>query len=136
VPVTYHIDAAKKLVRTTCSAPVTFAEVIDHFRILREDPACSGNLDVLLDVSGADSLPEASQLGMVNAELGTVCSKVQFGLFAIVAARDAMFGMMRVFEVRASQYFRAIRVFRDTAAAEAWLASQPAPSEPEHSLPT
>jgi hypothetical protein len=34
-----------------------------------------------------------------------------------------MFGMMRMFEVFAGKHFRAIRVFRDLTAAEAWLVS-------------
>lgn len=124
VPVTYSIDGARKLIRTACTSPVKFAEVIDHFRMLKEDPACSGHLDVLLDVSGADLLPDSNQFGAVIAELESVRAKVQFGMCAIVANRDAMFGMMRIFEVHAGQHFRAIRVFRDAAGAEAWLVSQ------------
>jgi hypothetical protein len=125
VPVTYKIDAARKLIRTTCGRPLTFAEVIDHFRMLKADPACVGHLDVLLDVSDADALPVSSQLGPVSAELEAVRAKVEFGVCAIVATRDAMFGMMRMFEVAAGPYFRAIHVFRGVVEAQAWLASQP-----------
>jgi hypothetical protein len=124
VPVTYQIDAARKLLQTTCSAPLTFAQVIEHFRALKEDPACAGHLDVLLDVSTADTLPVSSQLGPISAELGAVRSKVQFGNCAIIAPRDAMFGMMRIFEIAAGSYFRAIRVFRTAADAEKWMSSQ------------
>jgi hypothetical protein len=123
MPVIYKIDAARKLIHTTCTRPLTFTEVIEHFRTLKEDPACTGHLDVLLDVSGADTLPLTSQMGPISAELDAVRAKVQFGLCAIIATRDAMFGMMRVFEVIAASYFRAIRVFRDAAEAQAWLDS-------------
>jgi hypothetical protein len=95
--------------------------VIHHFRTLKDDPACSGRLDVLLDVSDADSLPAATQLGAVATELAVVRAKVQFGSCAVVATRDAMFGMMRMFEVLAARYFEAIHVFRSSAEAEAWL---------------
>ncbi len=124
MPVTYRIDADRKVIRTTCSSPLKFAEVVDHFRTLKDDPAASGPLDVLLDVSEADGLPASAQLGAVSAELGAVREKIQFGVCAVVAPGDAMFGMMRVFEVFAGRYFRAIRVFRTMAEAEAWLVAQ------------
>ena len=130
MPVTYSIDAATKTIRTTCSRPLTFAEVIDHFRRLKEDPVCSGSLDVLLDVSDADLLPQTTQLGAVAAAVSAVRSKVQFRACAIVASRNAMFGMMRVFAVLTSDYFGATRVFRSMAEAEAWLAAQPREVDP------
>ena len=125
MPVTYKIDAARRLIHTTCSRPLTFTEVIEHFRTLKEDPACTGHLDVLLDVSEVDALPDSRQFGPVSAELDAVRAKVQLGLCAIIATRDAMFGMMRMFEVAAEPYFRAIRVFRGALDAQAWLVSQP-----------
>jgi len=124
MPVTYSIDTPGKIIRTTCSRPLKFEEVIEHFQTLQKDPACTGYLDVVLDVSDAEATPESSQLGSVKAELAAVREQVQFGICAIVAGRDAMYGMMRVFEVFAGQYFRAIRVFHGSAEAEAWLASQ------------
>ena len=107
-----------------CLGPITIADVIGHFRELKDDPACTGYLDVLLDVSEVDSLPESDQLRVVNSELLAVCAKMEFGMCAIVAKRDAMFGMMRVFGVLAEKNFRAIRVFRETSEAEGWLISQ------------
>jgi hypothetical protein len=40
--------------------------------------------------------------------------------------------MMRVFEVGAASYFRAIRVFCDATEAEAWLTSMQAGENPGH----
>ena len=124
MPVTYTIDVEGKLIRTTCTNPLTLPDVLGHFRALWADPAFSAGLDVLLDVSAADSLPDRAQLGTVTAELGTLFGRTKFGACAIVASRDAMFGMMRIFEVFAARYFRAIRVFRELAEAEQWLHSQ------------
>jgi hypothetical protein len=123
VPVTYSIDSASGLIRTTCSGPVTLKEVIEHFRTLRQDPLYIEGLDVLLSVSDADLIPESSNLDRVVTELRTFQEEVPFRLCAIVAAGDTMFGMMRMFEVFAGKYFRAIRVFRDLTAAETWLVS-------------
>jgi hypothetical protein len=124
MPVTYRIDAEGKTIRTKCSGLVTLQQVIEHFQMLKKDPACAGLLDVVLDVSEAESPPESGQLGSIKEELSGIGDQVQFGVCAIVAGRDVMYGMMRVFEVYASPYFRAIRVFRESAEAEAWLASQ------------
>jgi hypothetical protein len=124
MPVIYKIDPVRRVIRTTCSDPLTLGEVVEHFKMLSEDPDCAGHLDVLLDLGETRSLPASRQLGAVNTALETVREKVQFNLCAIVAKTDAMFGMMRMFEVLAGRYFGAIRVFRDAAQAEAWLLGQ------------
>lgn len=124
MPVTYIIDATRKLIRTTCSGSVTLEDVVDHFAKLEGDSACAGHLDVMLDVREADSLPESNQLKIVNSHVAALRAKVEFGMCAIVVNRDAMFGMMRMFSVFAERNFRAIRVFRGSAEAEAWLTPQ------------
>jgi len=131
VPITYVIDSSEKIIRTTCASPLTFEQVIGHFQTLQQDPACAGYLDVLLDVSEADALPESGQFGAINAELAAIRSKTQFGICAIVATRDAMFGMMRMFEVLARPYFLATRAFRARPESEAWLAEQRRAGNPE-----
>jgi hypothetical protein len=50
--------------------------------------------------------------------------KVRFHACAILVCGDALFGMMRVFEVQGEPFFRATRTFRIAKEAEAWLASQ------------
>jgi hypothetical protein len=124
MPVTYSIDVTRKLIRTTCSGAVTFAEVQDHFRSLSEDPACSGRLDVLLDLGETKSLPETHQLQSLGLALGMVRRRAQFGDCAIVGRGDALFGMMRMFAVFAEKHFREIQVFRMVAEADRWLMSQ------------
>jgi len=124
LPVEYSIDSARGLIRTTCSGSVTVKEVVEHFRTLRKDPLFTGKLDVLLNVSDANLLPETSDLGRVVAELRAFEGESPFRACAIVASSVPMFGMMRMFEVFARNNFRAIRVFRDAAAAETWLVSE------------
>jgi hypothetical protein len=121
VPVTYKIDVQRRLIHTICSGPVELSEIAEHFRMLLEDPACVGPFDVLLDVSEQKNIPISLQLGAVTREIAAVRQKVQFGSCAIVAPGDVMFGMMRMFEIFATPYFKAIRVFRSLAAAQAWL---------------
>jgi hypothetical protein len=125
--VTYTIDANERLIRTLCSGFVTLNEVAAHFHELAGDPACPSYLDVLLDLQATDSLPRKGELQAVTVELARVRAKVRFGLCAIVVQRTVLFGMFRMFEVMAQDYFTAIRVFRVAAEAEAWLASQRLP---------
>jgi hypothetical protein len=124
MPVVYQIDGDRKIIRTRCIDPLTVEEVLEHFRTLERDSNCPERLDVLLDVSEATSVPLSENLRQVTREIGRVRSRVQFGTCAIVASKDALFGMMRMFEVFAGNYFRETRVFRVLAEAEAWLASQ------------
>jgi len=123
MPVTYSIDPVRKLIRTTCSGQATLQEIIDHFQTLSTDPQCAGSLDVMLDVSGSELFPDSQNLARVVTELAKVSEKIQFRLCAINAGQDTMFGMMRMFEVYAGKYFKAVRVFRSPADIEKWLDS-------------
>ncbi|HXZ28908.1 MAG TPA: hypothetical protein VEG08_13025 [Terriglobales bacterium] len=127
MPVTYQIDAGSRLIRTRCTGQVTLQEVVDHFRELEQDPACPDRPRVFLDLSEVDSLPEPVQLGAVIQELERIRPRVRFDACAILATRDALFGMMRMFEAMSESYFRVTRTFRVAGEAEAWLAAQQAP---------
>lgn len=121
MPVTYFIDTTKRLIHTVCAGPVCLEDVVDHFSALKNDPACIGSLNVLLDVSAVESVPESKQLRVVVSQIAAIRQKAQFQLCAIIAERDAMYGMMMVFRVFAERWFREIRVFRKVTEAEAWL---------------
>ena len=124
MPVTYKIDAKKKTVRTKCVGLVTLQEVVDHFRILEQDPDCPDILDVFLDLSEMDSLPETREISTVINEVKRIRGQVRFGACAILASREALVGMMRVFEAMAEECFRVTCTFRVANEAEAWLVSQ------------
>ena len=87
MPVTYSIDTPGKIIRTTCSRPLKFEEVIEHFQTLQKDPACTGYLDVVLNVSDAEATPESSQLGSVKAELAAVREQVHLHVAHLVRER-------------------------------------------------
>ena len=124
MPVKYQIDKAHRIIRTRCTGPVTIEEVVEHFRVLERDPDCPDRVDVLLDLSEETSIPTKENLQQVTGEIKRIRGRVQFGTCAIVACTDALFGMLRMFEVFAEQYFRESRVFRTASEAEAWLDSQ------------
>lgn len=124
MPVQYQIDKANRIIRTRCTGMVTIEEVLDHFRVLERDPECPDRVDVLLDLREETSIPERANLQKITDEIRRIRGRVQFGTCAIVACTDALFGMLRMFEVFAEQCFRKSCVFRTADEAEIWLASQ------------
>jgi hypothetical protein len=124
MPVVYQIDKIQRIIRTKCVGYVTLDEVVDHFRVLEQDPDCQEPLDVLLDLTETTSLPGSRELRVVSQELNRIRPSIRFEACAIVTDRPALFGMARMFEVFAAGYFRVTRVFRALCEAEAWLNSQ------------
>jgi hypothetical protein len=124
VPITYEIDGGRRLIHTRCVGATTFAEVMDHFRALRSDPAVPGRMNVLLDLSDQTSVPDSGQIKAVAVETGKLRDMVRWGALAVVAHSDVLFGMSRMLEVMAEPHFTTTRVFRERAPAEAWLRSQ------------
>ena len=123
VPVTYEISGDPGLIRTRCTGAVSFREVLDHFRALETDPSLPGRLDVLLDLAETTSLPESDQLRSIAGRIEQLLGRVRWGACAIVAKRDALFGMSRMFEVFSGSSFVETKVFREVGEAEAWLTS-------------
>ena len=124
MPVTYQIDRDRQLIHTKCSGPVTIEEVVAHFHTLEHDPACPPRLNVLLDLTSQTSIPKKQNLQDVVGEIKRVHATVEFGACAIVARQDALFGMLRMFEVFAQKFFRLTYVFRKIEDAQEWLAAQ------------
>jgi hypothetical protein len=121
MPITYQIDHAQQRIRTRCTGEVMLAEVQAHFTALSQDPSCPDRLDVLLDLSEMTNVPSSEQIGAVPIELARVAPRVRFRYCAIIASKEALFGMARMFEVFAEQYFVATRVYRTVAEGEWWL---------------
>ena len=121
MPITFSIDMRASLIRTIGVGDVTPAEVDDHFTELAKVWPRGAKLDVLLDLSGCTSLPEILQLRAVVSRIQMFGGRKRFGVCAIVARRELLYGLMRVFELLASHRFVAVRVFRNESAAMVWL---------------
>jgi hypothetical protein len=126
MPIHYEIEGASGFIQTTCSGPVTLEEVMEHFRTLRADPRLPAHPDVLLDLRETTSVPDREQIRSAAEGAGQLADVVRWGACAIVASRDVMFGMSRMFEVFAEQHFEATQVFRELGDAVAWLGSRSA----------
>ena len=124
MPIRHEIDRERCLIRTTCAGAANLEEVLRHFRQLEAEGDLPDPLDVLLDLSAVDSVPESDQIQRIAAEISRMLGKIRWGICAIVATRDLVFGVSRVLEARSEEFFVATQVFRDAAAAEAWLGSE------------
>jgi hypothetical protein len=124
VPITYQIDKAAALIRTRCFGDVSLHEVRDHFRALASDPDRPHRLDVFLDLRDITSSPSADDIREAGNTIARLPAHIRFGACAIVAQRDALYGMSRMFSVFVEAFFTAISAFRAAAEAEAWLQEQ------------
>ena len=121
MPVSYNINRTTGFIETRCTGNVTFEEVMGHFLELEADPALPKRLDVFLDLDKTTSLPESDQLQDVTRAIERLQTRVEWGSSAILASRDALFGMSRMFEVFADGLFSRSCVFREREEAERWL---------------
>jgi hypothetical protein len=124
MPVTYTIDLPRKLIRTHCVGSVRLPEVLAHFETLRKDPSLPRDSDVLLSLVGLDTPPDTPQLYAVADNMG-LAPPLRFRYCAIVADRDLVFGIARMFQAIGGRHFQEVQVFRDAPAALTWLASIP-----------
>ncbi|HTY43084.1 MAG TPA: STAS/SEC14 domain-containing protein [Thermoanaerobaculia bacterium] len=122
MPITYRIDRQRGRVVTTCTGQVTLRDVMAHFDALEKDPERPVRLDVLLDLTEQESTPVAPQMQAAADRVALVADLV-FGNGAVVATRESLFGMARMFEVLARGHFASIRTFRNRREAEEWLDS-------------
>ncbi len=123
MPISHSVDESVRLIRTAGTGDVTAGEVARHLDELGADLREGARHDVLLDFGACTSLPSSDQLREVVARLERIGGKRRFGRCAILARRDALYGMTRMFEVFAEDQFAAIRVFRTTEEAERWLSA-------------
>jgi hypothetical protein len=109
---------------TRCVGDVTVEEVAAHLDELAGDPACPSRVDVFLDLTGTTAVPFSDQIRAAADRVAFLRSRVELGACAIVARSDALYGMLRMFEVFAEGHFASTRVFRDARQAEDWLSRE------------
>jgi hypothetical protein len=124
MPITYEIDSARALVRTTLVGFVTFAEVMAHFATLENDPRHSGTMNVLIDIRGMTSVPETGQLRRAAGRIEPERSRLQYGVCAMVATDPANISTGKLFAVFARERFRATTIVSSVEEAERWLLEQ------------
>jgi hypothetical protein len=122
LPVAYTIDSERRLVITTGSGCITFAEVKAQYDQLLSDPAFRPEFNQLIDGTAITTL---------DLSVDEVMTIVQRKVFsptsrrALVATRPAVFGVLRMagtFHEVSNAAAAKICVFYDFASASEWLA--------------
>ena len=124
MPIRYDIEEARSLIRTRCTGVTTLAEVAAHFKELRADSRVPQHANVLLDLTALVSAPERDQLRSVVAEMKGVGGSLHWGVLAVAARTDLLFGMSRILAVFVEDVFTSTGVFRTLVEAERWIDSQ------------
>ena len=118
MPATYEIDKERRLVTTRLWGSVSEKEIYEHNEKLRTDPAFDPSYRQCADMS---ALTEVT----VSTDMIRDTANDQFFLpgtrRAFIASTDAVFGMARMYALRAEGLGQTIEVFRELEPAKEWL---------------
>ena len=119
MPATYRIDRSLRMVFSRALGVVTEAEILDHRRRLGKDPDFHPGFSQLVD------LREVSEVAISIADMRVIASRTN--LFseesrrAMVAQKDVVFGMARMYQMLREEGPEEIMVFREMPEARQWL---------------
>ena len=124
MPVLFERTETSAAVRIRCSGEVTILDVIPGCRSHSERERTPGPLNVFLDLREMISVPTTSEIRAVSDTLYHLRRRPAFGCCAVLAERDATFGMARMFSILVEDMFVAVRVFRLPTEANEWFEAQ------------
>jgi len=108
-------------VEATMSGATSAEEILAYEQRLFADPAYRPEYDTLTDMRERTTIPSAADLQeIVNRKAARMETLIGTHR-AIVASRDAPFGMMRMFEAMTGGDQSPFRVFRTMEEAQNWL---------------
>jgi len=116
VPISYRIDPERNLVTTRAEGVVTDEDMVRYRSQLSSDVDFQAGMKILSDHRNV----ERHQITVDE----TLEVKLKDCKQAIVTQSDLHFGMMRIYQTMMRDTFPKIEIFRDIAAAEAWLFSE------------
>jgi hypothetical protein len=125
MPCNYTIDQAARVVRVACSGTFTNQEMLDCIEHVYSNPARKPGMAHLIDCQGVRCM-QVTPKGMEAA--ATIKSAlIDPGqppwAVAMVAPQDEVFWVFRTYEALRSGSPEKVRVFRQSSAAESWLAT-------------
>jgi len=98
--------------------PATEEDVLEHGKRLRADPLFDPTYKQLADMSGVTQIRVSTN---TLEELSRGQLFAPGAQRAFIASKDAVFGMLRKYELHAESVGQTVRVFRDRKSAEDWL---------------
>ena len=120
MPITFEVDHEHHLVRTVATGPITYAEVERH--LFQEHEARALGFPELIDAHAAIPKLSAADVRQIVGLLRGLSRNATLGRTAIIVPSEFAAGLMLMIAMLMEDIFP-LRTFRDTASAEAWLAS-------------
>ena len=122
MPIDYAVDGDRDLMICIASGAVTNQSVVSWMRRLIEDPAYRTGMNAVVDARPIEDL-------VVNADaiddIVDLATKMEHRFagsrWAVIADRDGLFGLSRMYELRREAQTYDVRAFREAAEAYAWL---------------
>ena len=119
-PYRIEIDAHQGLVTTTYFGVVTTDCIVSATREYLEHPDFDAGFRALVDLT---AVTRAEMHTDDVTKVGLESPYAPGSWLALVASDDVTYGLARAFEMTVESRGRMVRVFRDRAEADAWLAS-------------
>jgi hypothetical protein len=134
MPIRYVIDKERRLVITTASGVLTFAEAKAHQDQLANDPDFSADFSQLLDATAVTAIELSTQ------EIQMLARRRFFSAAsrrALVATNPAVFGVGRMLQtyLDLAKAQEQVSVFYDLDSARKWLGLESAPPTAANSKP-
>jgi len=126
MPTSYSIDPDRRLVRSRIWGTVTDEEVDQHNQQLRNDPLFDPSYRQIADMSGVERNKVTSSGVVETAQDAYFAPGTRR---ALVVADDTTYGLCRMYATYAESVGQVVAVFRENAAAEAWVGLDDQPTE-------
>lgn len=124
MPISYRIDEEAGRVDLAFSGTVTDADLMATFQALYRDPKHRAGMAELTDCRavGRVEITGRGLQRLADATKGWLDAAGVVWKVAVVVPNDEVFGLGRMYELLREGSPEQVRVFRDLAAAERWLA--------------
>jgi hypothetical protein len=121
MPITYDVDARRRLVRLVAEGTPTFDEWRAALDAAAADPRYAAGFDLLYDRRQVPTVPHARAVRRWTMACAAELARVGAGRLAIVAAHPVVYGMMRMASVFAEGSGSVVDVFWTEEEALRWL---------------
>ncbi len=118
MPIISQIDSSLGVVFSTFQGVVTKEDILAQVEMFRTDPAFQPSFNHLIDTRGTTRF-DVSTDGLRAVSMHSAFNEKSRR--AVVAEKDEMFGMARMYEVFREDAPDQMTVFRDMAEARRWL---------------
>jgi hypothetical protein len=125
VPIAYTVEPTRNRVTLVYTGTITDRELFETFDRLYRDPAHRVGMDELSDLRTVHNVTVTSVglQALADQTARNLDQARQTWRVAVVAPQDVVFGLARMYGLFREDSPELVRVFRDLASAEEWLAS-------------